>query len=172
MASVMSAACHRASAPDTFWPVRTTFEFDFVTTATPDQVIELMTDFSPNRPQRWPALSKKSFEVYQVGDTEAEIREGQDFPKLWARWHYDWSTPGSVTLTVVEAEALASGGYMTVTATPRAEGGSAVHAVWDQSSKNLRGVIGMATMRLIGPRFLSSYYKKVYDGYTPPSRNP
>ena len=29
--------------------VRTVFEFDFVTTATPDQVVELMTDFSPHR---------------------------------------------------------------------------------------------------------------------------
>jgi hypothetical protein len=47
--------------------VRTKFEFDFVTTATPDQVIELMTDFSPNRPRRWPALSAKTFEVYHVG---------------------------------------------------------------------------------------------------------
>jgi hypothetical protein len=30
--------------------VRTKFEFDFVTTATPDQVIELVTDFSPQPP--------------------------------------------------------------------------------------------------------------------------
>ena len=74
-----------------------------------------------------------------------------------------------MTLTVVEADALAPGGYMTLTATPRAEAGSAVHAVWDQSSKNLHGLIGMATMRVIGPRFLSSYYKKVYDNYTPPT---
>ncbi len=152
--------------------MRTTFEFDFVTTATPDQVIELMTDFSPARPRRWPASSEKAFEVYRLGETEAEIREGQDFPKLWARWHYDWSTPGSVTLTVVEADALTPGGFMTITTTPRADGGSAVHAVWDQSSKNLQGLIAMATMRLIGRRLLSSYYKKVYDGCTPPSRNP
>ena len=74
--------------------MRTKFEFDFVTTATPDQVIELMTDFSPNRPHRWPASSVKAFEVYHLGETEADIREGQDFPKLWAKWHYDWSTPG------------------------------------------------------------------------------
>jgi hypothetical protein len=39
--------------------VRTTFEFDFVTTATPDQVVELMTDFSPNQPHRWPASSPR-----------------------------------------------------------------------------------------------------------------
>ena len=104
--------------------MRTKFEFDFVTTATPDQVIELMTDFSPNRPHRWPASSAKAFEVYHLGETEADIREGQDFPKLWATWHYDWSTPGSVTLTIVESDALQPGGLMTLTATPTAEGGS------------------------------------------------
>jgi hypothetical protein len=64
--------------------VRTRFEFDFDTKATPNQVIELMTDFSLNRPYRWPASSVKAFEVYHLGDTEADIREGQDFPKLWA----------------------------------------------------------------------------------------
>jgi hypothetical protein len=144
--------------------VHAKFEFDFVTTATPDQVIELMTDFSPARPQRWPAMSADSFEVYHVGETEADIREGQDFPKLWAKWHYDWSTPGSVTLTVVEGDAMEAGSYMSLTAAPRDEGGSSVHAVWEQTSKNLIGLIGVGTMRIIGPRFLSSYYKKVYDG--------
>jgi hypothetical protein len=144
--------------------VHTRFEFDFVTTATPDQVIELMTDFSRYRPHRWPASSVKAFEVYHVGETEADIREGQDFPKLWATWHYDWSTPGSVTLSVVESDAMVAGSYMSLTATPTAEGGSAVHGVWEQTSKNLTGLAGVATMRFIGPRFLSSYYKKVYDG--------
>jgi hypothetical protein len=140
------------------------FEFDFVTTATPDQVIELMIDFSPNRPHRWPASSVKAFEVYHVGETEADIREGQDFPKVWATWHYDWSVPNSVTLTVVESDSQAPGSFMTLTATPRAEGGSAVHGVWEQTSKSLTGALGVAAMRFIGPRFMSSYYKKVYDG--------
>jgi hypothetical protein len=149
--------------------VRTRFEFDFATTATPEQIVELMTDFSANRPHRWPASSKAAFEVYHIGKTDAEIREGQDFPKLWARWRYDWSEPGSVTLTIAEAEALQPGGFMSMTATPRPQGGSAVHAVWDQSSKNPRGLAAVAMMRLIGRRFLSSYYKKVYDNYTPPT---
>jgi hypothetical protein len=144
--------------------VRTKFEFDFATTATPEQVVELMTDFSPNRPHRWPASSVKAFEVYHLGDTEADIREGQDFPKLWATWHYDWSAPGSVTLTITESDALQAGGFMTLTATATAEGGSSVHGVWEQASKNLTGLVGVTMMRFIGPRFLSSYYKKVYDG--------
>jgi hypothetical protein len=143
--------------------VHTKFEFDFITTATPEQVIELMTDFSPSRPHRWPASSVKAFEVYHLGETEADIREGQDFPKLWATWHYDWSTPGSVTLTVTDGGALDPGSYMTLTATPGAEGGSAVHGECEQTSKNLTALIGVTIMRFIGPRFLASYYKKVYD---------
>ena len=144
--------------------MHTKFEFDFVTTATPDQVVELMTDFSPNRPHRWPASSAKAFEVYHLGETEADIREGQDFPKLWATWHYDWTTPGSVTLTIVDSDAMQAGSFMSLAATPTAEGGSSVHVVWDHTSKNFTGFIGVTAMRFIGPRFLSSYYKKVYDG--------
>ncbi|HET6733895.1 hypothetical protein [Mycobacterium sp.] len=144
--------------------MHTKFEFDFVTTATPDQVIELMTDFSPNRPHRWPASSVDAFEVYSVGETEADIREGQDFPKLWAKWHYDWSEPNSVTLTIVDADALETGGFMTLSATPSPDGGSAVHGIWEQTSKNLAGLAAVTMMRFIGPRYLSSYYKKVYDG--------
>jgi hypothetical protein len=144
--------------------VHTKFEFDFTTTATPDQVIELMIDFTPNRPHRWPASSTKAFEVYRVGETDADIREGQDFPKVWATWHYDWSVPGSVTLTVVESDALATGSHMSLTATAVAGGGSSVHGVWEQTSKNVIALAGITLMRFVGPRFLSTYYKKVYDG--------
>ena len=83
------------------------------------------------------------------------------FRKLWATWHYDWSTAGTVTLTVVASDAMAAGSFMTLTATPTAEGGRSVHGVWEQTSKNLTGLMGVTTMRFIGPRFLSSYYKKV-----------
>ena len=142
--------------------MRTTFEFDFHTTATPAQVVELMTDFSANRAQRWPASSDKAFVVYRMSDTDADIREGQDFPKLWATWHYDWAEPNSVTLTIVESDDLEPGGFMSLTATPR-DGGSAVHGVWQQTSKSVRGLVAVTMMRFIGRRFLSSYYKKVYD---------
>ncbi len=97
-----------------------------------------MTDFSPNRPHRWPASSVEAFEVYRVGDTDADIREGQDFPKLWAKWHYDWSEPNSVILTIVESDALRAGRLHVADRDAPADGGSAVHGVWEQTSKNLR----------------------------------
>lgn len=39
-----------------------------------------------------------------------------------------------------------------------------MHGVWEQTSANLTGLIAVAMMRFAGPRLLSSYYKKVYDG--------
>jgi hypothetical protein len=61
----------------------TRIEFDFHTVATPDQVVGLLTDFSPDRPKIWPQLSERWFEVYSVGETSADVREGQDRPTLW-----------------------------------------------------------------------------------------
>ena len=69
-----------------------------------------------------------------------------------------------MTLSITDSDALQPGGFMTLTATPKAAGGSSVHGVWQQSSKNLTGLLAVTMMRFIGPRFLSSYYKKVYDG--------
>ena len=51
-----------------------------------------------------------------------------------------------------------------LTVAPHAEGGSAVHGPWEQTSKSLSGVLAETMMRSIGARFPSSYYKKVYDG--------
>jgi hypothetical protein len=39
-----------------------------------------------------------------------------------------------------------------------------VHVVWDQTSKNVTAWLGIAVMRVIGPQYLASYFKKVYDG--------
>ena len=77
---------------------------------------------------------------------------------------YDWSTPESVTLTITESDTLQPGGYLTLAATTHVAGGSAVHGEWKQTSKSVSGLIAVAMMRFIGPRLLSSYYKKVYDG--------
>lgn len=100
--------------------------------------------------------------MYRIGDTDADIREGQDFFKLWAKWHYDWSEPNSVTLTITESDDLEVGGFMSLSAAPR-DGGTSVHAVWQQTPKSTRGLLAVVMMRFVGPRFLSRYYKRVYD---------
>ena len=68
-----------------------------------------------------------------------------------------------MVLTVVESDDLETGGYMSLTATPR-DGGSTVHGAWEQTSKSVRGLLAVTLMRFVGRRSLASYYKRVYDG--------
>ncbi|WP_280471688.1 SRPBCC family protein [Nocardia cyriacigeorgica] len=143
--------------------MRTRFEFDVATAATPDQVVELLTDFSPQRPDRWPALSAKSYEVYTVGETSADVREGQDLPPISATWHYDWSEPGTVTMTVTGGDDLAIGSYHTVIVRPAADGGSTVHGIWDNTAISNSARFGVLVMRLMGRRFFTTYYRRVFD---------
>jgi hypothetical protein len=102
--------------------VRPKFEFDFGTTAMAEQVIELMTDFSPNRPHRWPRRTTSA----TPRPTSAKARISKPVGQVAFRLVH----PGSVTLTVVESDAL----------------------------------VGVTVMRFIGPWFLLSYFKSVYDG--------
>lgn len=138
-------------------------EFDFHTRATPADVVELLTDFSPERPKRWPALSDRWYEVYDVGASTADVREGQDKPTLWAREKYDWSTPGAVTWTVTESSDLAPGSFVTLAAADSLDGGSNVHGTWERGATTLKGRTVLVLMRVAGRKILSNYFRKVYD---------
>ena len=80
--------------------------------------------------------------MYHLGDSKADIREGQDFPKLWAKWHYDWSTPGTITLTVVESDSIVPGSGATMTATPNLAGRHFGARSLGPTSKNVTAWLG------------------------------
>jgi hypothetical protein len=143
--------------------VTTRVEFDFHTAATREEVVELLTDFSSDRPKRWPALSPRWYEVYDVGTSTADVREGQDKPLMWAREEYDWSTPGTVTWTVSESSDLAPGSFVSLTATASPNGGSDVHGTWERGAKTAKAPLILVVMRLAGRRVLANYFRKVYD---------
>ena len=69
-----------------------------------ERFIAALTDFGPRRPELWPGLDAKFYELHELGDTWADVTEGTDiFGGVWAREHYDWSEPGVVRLTLKEA---------------------------------------------------------------------
>jgi hypothetical protein len=142
----------------------TRVDFDFHTRATPDEVVGLLTDFSPDRPKHWPALSERWYEVYDVGESSADVREGQDRPPLWAKEHYDWSTPGTVTWTVTESSDLAPGSFVSVRVSAGAGGGSDVHGTWERTATTFRARLIVTLMGLVGRKVLGDYFRKVYDG--------
>jgi hypothetical protein len=124
----------------------------------PRHAIDALVDFSDRRPETWPGLAREFYEVYSVGETSAEVREGSTKPiRVWAREHYDWSTPGTVRWTVRESNFCTPGSGVVVTVTEGPNGGSHVHLEWERHPSNARGRVAIVFMRLLGRQVLRKY---------------
>jgi hypothetical protein len=124
--------------------------FDMETGLRPDQVIALLTDFTERRPDLWPGLWSGAYNVYSVGETTAEVREGNKSPKVWARERYDWSIPGTVRWEVIESNFCKPGGFVKVEVAPRQGDGSVLHVSWSRSPTGLMGVVATTMIKLTG----------------------
>jgi hypothetical protein len=139
-------------------------EFDIDTKLPPDRVVEALTDFSDTRPDVWPGLTRELYEVYSVGEHEAEVQEGTAKPiRVWAKEHYDWSTPGKVAWTVRESNFCTPGSGVAVTATRGPDGGSSVHVEWERHPSNARGRAALVMMALVGKKVLTTNFRKTFD---------
>jgi len=109
-------------------------ELDLETPVPPDRIVAALTDFTDRRPDIWPGISRSWYEVYSVGDRSADIREGTGGKRssIWAKEHYDWSTPGLVTWTVRESGFCAPGSFGSAKVDPTDGGGSKVHITWQR----------------------------------------
>jgi hypothetical protein len=116
-------------------------ELDIGTTLPPEEVRAALLDFSERRPQIWPGLTPGLYEVYSVGETSAEVKEGTRAPGMtvWARERYDWSDPETVRWTVMESNFCTAGSYVAATVRPREGGGSNVHVEWNREPTSLAG---------------------------------
>jgi len=140
-------------------------ELDVDTSLTPERVMAALLDFSSRRPEIWPGIEPSLYEVYSVGETSADIREGTKFPgmKIWAREHYDWSTPGTVTWTVQESNFSAPGSYVSATITPGEGGGSRIHVVWDRTGTTFVGRMIVSMIKLSKGKPLAVSMKKALN---------
>lgn len=108
-------------------------EFDMETRLPPEKIVSMLTDFSERRPDVWSSLWEGAYQVYSVGETTAEVREGNRSPKIWARERYDWSEPGVVRWEVLESNFCTPGSFVEVQIEPKAGGGSKLHVVWERT---------------------------------------
>ena len=123
-------------------------EFDVETSLPPEKVKAMLLDFSDQRPETWPGLARDKYEVYSIGETSAEIREGNRRPNVWARERYDWSRPGVVRWEVIESNFSAPGSFLEAHLKPKDAGGTTVHVVWSRTATSLMGTIALGVIRL------------------------
>src|SRR2546423_3844985 len=119
---------------------------------TPQRFIAALTDFSDRRPAMWPGLSARLYRAHEVGGTWAEATEGSDvLGGIWARERYDWSTPGVVTIGIVESPFFRTGTTTTWRVSPTASG-CHVEVDLHRIARSPRGYLVGALVELVGKR--------------------
>jgi hypothetical protein len=137
-------------------------EMDVETSASPDAVRAALLDFSGRRPETWPGIHPSLYEVYEVGDTFADVKEGSKLPggRTWAREHYEWTADGPITWTVRESNFCAAGSYVSAAISPRPDGGSRIHVTWNRTPTSMPGRLATLAIRLTGGRPVAASMRK------------
>jgi hypothetical protein len=102
----------------------------------PDVVLAAARDFSERRADRWPDVHVEHLRIHEMGDTWAEVTEGNPWPigVVWERLRYDWSDPHALRGTVVDSNLFKPGSTWELWATPE-NGGSRVEV---RANRHLR----------------------------------
>ncbi len=123
----------------------------------PERFIAALTDFSEHRPELWPNLSPNLFKVHQLGDHWADVQEGTDvLGGVWGRERYDWSEPGQVSLTLIEAASFKPGTRIDYRVTARPGGGCHVSVDFQRIATTAKGRLVGAIVQLSGARRFSA----------------
>ena len=138
-----------------------TFSFTVDSTVPPERVLAALTDFSDKRPDLWPTLSRKYYKVHSVTATSAEVTEGSHvFGGVWGRERYDWSTPGTVTITMLESPIAVPGGTWTYTVKGNGSGGSTITCDMRRKSKGIKGRLVGALAQVAGAKLFKRNLEK------------
>jgi hypothetical protein len=124
-------------------------ELDVETSVSPERARAALLDFSDRRPEIWPGIEPGLYEVYSVGETTAEVKEGSRLPgmSVWAVEHYDWSDPDLIVWTVRESNFCAPGSYVSAAIAARPGGGSRVHITWNRTPTSFGGRVAALLIR-------------------------
>jgi hypothetical protein len=113
-------------------------EFTVDSSVSPERILAAARDFTDRRPELWPNVSRRYYQVHEQGDNWAIATEGTEvMGGIWARERYEW-TPGVVSATVIESNIFSSGAWE-LRAEPNGNGGSLIHVVNDPSRRAKEG---------------------------------
>lgn len=133
--------------------------FTVHTSLSPSEVLDLFTDFGPDRASRWPNLDDAHFTVHDQGPDWAEVTEGNAMG--WERERYSWdAAAGTVAIDTLESNLWGPGSGWRYELTP-ADGGTDVHVTLNRVPGSFRGRLVGALIPLLGARTLGSQFRSV-----------
>ena len=119
----------------------------------PAEVLRVITDFSERRAEAWPGVDLDRLVVHEVGESFADVTEGND--TTWERERYEWdAAAGTVTATTLDSNVWGAGSRWDYRITP-VEGGSLVGVRLERHGKNLKGKLIGALLPLVGRKVIT-----------------
>ncbi len=119
--------------------------------------MDLLTDFGPDRANRWPNIDADHFTVHDVGADWAEVTEGN--AAAWERERYAWdAAAGTVTVDTLDSNTWGLGSQWRYQLTPVPDG-TEVSVTVDRTPKGLRGTVAGAVLTIAGGRILGRQFR-------------
>jgi hypothetical protein len=129
------------------------------TSLSPSQTLALITDFGPDRVDRWPNLDEAHFEVHDQGPGWAEVTEGNSMG--WERERYSWdASTGTVVVETLDSNLWAAGSGWRYELAP-AGGGTDVTVTLTRVPGSFRGRLVGALIPIAGSRALGRQFRSV-----------
>ena len=133
--------------------------FSVHTTLSPPEVLEVITDFGPDRARWWPNVDDAHFTVHDQGPDWAEVTEGTSMG--WERERYSWdAAAGTVTIETLESNLWGPGSSWHYAIT-RAGDGSDLRVTLDRRPNSLKGKLFAGLIPLVGARTLAKQFETV-----------
>jgi hypothetical protein len=133
----------------------TTIDVTERTTVTPQQFLDALTDFGPDRSQVWTNSKPEFLVVHDRGDTWADVTEGSKAAgAVWERLRYDWSNPNDIVLTTTDSNIWGNGSGHRYKLSPNADGSTSVETVVVRNGISFKGRMIGALLTPVGKSFI------------------
>ncbi|WP_420121053.1 SRPBCC family protein [Nakamurella sp.] len=120
----------------------------------PADALRILTDFGPGRAQAFPNVDQSTLVVHEVGDSWADVTEGNKLG--WERERYDWDVAaGTITAVTTESNLWAAGSRWDYRITPDGTG-SKVQVRLERHANGWKGHLVAALIPLLGARTVRS----------------
>jgi hypothetical protein len=134
--------------------------FTVHTSLSPSEVLELITDFGPDRARHWPNIDEAHFEVHDQGPDWAEVTEGNAMG--WERERYSWdAAAGTVAIDTLDSNLWAVGSGWRYVLT-RAGSGTDVEVTLTRVAGSLKGRLVGLLIPVVGARVLGKQFQSVF----------
>ena len=122
----------------------------------PGRFIAALADFGPRRGEIWGNSDPQHLVVHDRGETWAEVTERSTAAGgIWQRLRYDWSTPGVVTLDVLDSNAFGPGSRWTYRVDPDGSGGTNIDLTVVRVPSTAKGRVLDVLLSLSGGLFFA-----------------